>query len=95
MAMTKGTVSIDPGTGEASGSGAALVLYDALDATMDYPELEGMPADTIIAAKQQLADMCNAFSEIIDYIKDNAELNAEAADVQSGTSTAEVTGTIT
>ena len=92
MSMSKGSVTINSETGEASGSGAAKALFDELDAKTDY---QGSTGAVLAAARQRVATLCESFAEIIDYIKDNAEitLDGTAHGVASGSSDADVDGT--
>ena len=100
MAMTKGQVTIDSGTGAPSGGGAARAMFDALDATVSY---QGQTGEGLAVARQPVADICNAVAEMIDYIIDNAEVGTSgtgtASDIVAGGDDADVavnsTGTIT
>ncbi len=67
MAMTKGSITID-GSGGATGSGAAKVIYDAMVAKM------GASLPMAQAPRRQVADVAESIAELVDYIKTNGEV---------------------
>jgi hypothetical protein len=91
MSMSKGSVIINSQTGEAGGSGFAKVLFDSMDALSDYGDLSGMQ---LAQVKQQLANVCVSIANVIDYIKENAEVSTTVSDVQEGDDTASGSGII-
>jgi hypothetical protein len=71
MAMTAGSVTIDPITGAVSGTGAARMVFDDYAAKLPA----GLTGGTLAAARQNVADLCNSFAKLIDYVKANAEID--------------------
>lgn len=67
MAMVKGSVTI-AGDGSATGNGAAKAIYDAMVSKM------GSSLPMVQAARRQVADVAEAISELVDYIKANGEV---------------------
>ena len=76
MAMTQGNVTVDA-TGTASGSGAAKEVFDSLDSTVDYGTVTGTELQS---ARQKVADLANAISEIIPHIVTNAKATITTSD---------------
>lgn len=96
MAMTRGSVTINPTTGSASGTGVAKEIFDVYDATIDY---QGLTGTNLAQARKQIADLCNSVAYVIDHIKTNAVVDTDiqvgslANGVTAGGATANVTGT--
>lgn len=65
MPIQKGQVTINPTTGEATGSGSAKIIFDALDSTFDYQDQAGAK---LAKSRQQIADISNAMSTTTDPI---------------------------
>ncbi|MCP4674338.1 MAG: hypothetical protein GY854_02235 [Deltaproteobacteria bacterium] len=82
MPMSKGSVTIDPATGAASGAGAAKEIFDAMEAAQDFGAVSGAALAT---AKQQLADIACAVAVIIDHIKMNATVSTNVSTTTVGT----------
>ncbi len=83
MAIEKGSVSID-GAGDATGSGAAKLLYDAYIVLLGGVLPTGPQG---AAAKQQVADLCSVVAELVDYLKSNAEVTVTVATGDTGLQT--------
>ena len=94
MAMNKGSVSVNLETGDVTQSGAASVVYQALESTVDYASLDNDVKKAPV--RKQIADVSNAIAELIDYIKTNAEITVSidgtAQNVATGTESADVIG---
>lgn len=81
MAMTAGTVTID-GSGNPSGTGMAREIFDVFVATVDFGSLSG---SALQAAKQRVADLCNALAGgIVGHIVANAEVAVRITGSDSG-----------
>ena len=74
MAMQEGSVTINPSTGAATGSGCAKEIFDALDGSQDYQELV---ANQLAVAREQISVMARAVAKVIPHIKSNAEVNTD------------------
>lgn len=77
MAMSEGSVTVDPVTAVVTGSGAAKDVFDALDAGTSYPMTLTLSAKA--AAREQLANLARAVAKIIPHIVAHA-----VVDVASG-----------
>lgn len=74
MALTAGTVSIDPSTGAETTSGASGAVYAAMKA-LTPSSSDGVEVGLRVASRQALADMANSIaSTLITYIIANAEV---------------------
>lgn len=104
MAMIAGSVTINPTTGTATGTGAANAIFTALSAAQDFGTLASSNPVAYAAARAQLADIANAVAALVDYIKLNAVVTttvasgiavatAGTAAAQTGATTAVGTGT--
>lgn len=83
MAMTAGTVTIDD-EGNASGAGCARELFDDYMPKMaDFPE--GVPLSAQVAAKRQIADLCNSVAQVlVGHIASNAEVTVTVGTDDAG-----------
>jgi hypothetical protein len=94
MAMTKGSVTINPTTGAATGTGAAFDIFTELDSAQNY---QGITGTVLAAARKQVADLASAIAVIITYIKTNAvvttTVTGTTTSVKAGSDTAPTTGT--
>lgn len=68
MSLLAGTVSVAP-DGTVTGSGYAMAVYDQLELGTAFL---GTPLAGEVAAKKQLAAVCNAAGALMDYIVTNA-----------------------
>jgi len=62
MAMVPGSITIDPGTGADSGTGASYELFQDYDAKIDYGSSTGA---ALASAKQKVADLCESVGQVI------------------------------
>jgi hypothetical protein len=89
MSMSKGSVTIDPDTGAASGSGCAKAIFDVLDSKQDYQSLTG---EQLADAKQLVADLCESIAEVVDYVINNAEVEITISTSTGGLQTSAAQG---
>jgi hypothetical protein len=93
MAMTPGSITIDPATGADSGTGVSYELFQDYDAKLSYGTLTG---SALASAKQQLADLCESIGQVIvNHITSNAEVatTGTAEHVTTGVDTANTSST--
>ena len=92
MAMSEGTITINPLTGVASGAGAAKEVFDAMDASQDYGAAAGA---TLAEAKERIAALARACAKIIPHIQTNAVVTTSVATTTVGVATGVVAGAAT
>lgn len=101
MAMSEGSISVNPVTAAVTGSGAAKEVYDELASSLSFPPSMPLPAQAI--AKEQLAAIARAIAKIVPHIQANAVVTVASgiavsttgtAAAQTGTTTTTGTGTI-
>jgi hypothetical protein len=78
MAMAAGNVTID-GTGNRSGTGAAVILYDSYITKFTIAS-----GPTGVQAKRQIADLCTMIASLVSYIQGNAEVDVSITTSDSG-----------
>jgi hypothetical protein len=71
MATLAGSVTVNPTTGVATGSGMALALYNVMLASATYAGIAvdpsvGMTTARVAQGRIQLAEICNSFATIAD-----------------------------
>ncbi len=93
MTMTAGTVSINQGTGARTGSGFALVLYDALVVAFSCSPAQ-VPT-SVPSAQNNMANLANTIASVIDYTKANAVVNPTLLVAPNGGGPVTGTGTLT
>jgi hypothetical protein len=92
MPLIIGNVAIDPTSGAATGSGAALAIFEGIYAAQSplFPDPNSPPSDytgtpeswktsvnsSIIAVKQDFARTATGIAAVILYIQDNALIQA-------------------
>ena len=98
MAMSEGSITINPVTGTASGSGLAKEIFDELDSATDYGTVTGA---SLAAAKEQVAAIFRACAKVVPHIVSNAvvsttiSLGTTANGVTAGGASVPVTGSTT
>ena len=83
MAMTAGTVSVNPGTAVVTKNGFAEERYDEMwaDYVADlavFDELPPTDIPTLVAVRTGFAKAANGLAAIISYIQANAETSSDA-----------------
>lgn len=89
MPMSEGTVTINPTTGAASGSGCAKEVFDALAAGQDYGDLSTTNPPVYAASREQLAVMARAMAKVIPHIQANAQVPSGIPVSTTGTAAAQ------
>ena len=80
MAMSEGTVTINPLTGATTvKTGCVGEVFDALDGGQDYGTLAADNPPAYAEAREQIAVMARAIAKVIPHIKNNASVSTTVA----------------
>lgn len=81
MTIAKGSITINPSNGNHSGDGASFAIFEAYIAKIDLSAVTGT---ALAKAKQQVADLVEAFAEVIPYITTNAQVKVTITSSDAG-----------